>query len=462
MDGLESALEKMRAEGLGEAAVETFARQYRRLQEGETGTLAESEIEPVADLPDAEELPDAEAPLDQAVIIKLNGGLGTSMGMSKAKSLLEVKDGKTFLDLIAEQVLDLRERSGARLPLVLMNSFATREDSLEALARYPDLSAGLPPDFVQNKVPKITEDGLTPVSHPDDPALEWAPPGHGDLYTALVTSGMLDALLEGGYRWAFVSNSDNLGAVLDPRILAHLADSAAPFLMEVADRTSSDRKGGHLARRASDGGLVLREIAQTPDEDLDAFQDIERHRYFNTNTLWVDLHALRDVLGDDGVLDLPMIVNRKTVDPSDKSSTPVIQLETAMGAAIGVFDGATALRVPRSRFVPVKTTNDLLSLRSDAYVVGEGRAVHLAPEREGVPPFVDLDSDYYKLVADFDARFPSGAPSLVACDALHVHGDVTFGAGVVVRGEVTIDGPATVPDGAVLEGDGGGAQPTSA
>jgi UTP--glucose-1-phosphate uridylyltransferase len=453
VDGLDAALGKMRDEGLGEAAVETFARHYRRLRDGETGTLAEADIEPVTELPDAEDL-EAEAGaelLDQAVVIKLNGGLGTSMGMTKAKSLLEVKDGRTFLDLIAEQVLDLRERSGARLPLILMNSFATREDSLAALERYPDLAAGLPADFVQNKVPKVTADGLAPADWPADPSLEWAPPGHGDLYTALVTSGMLGALLEAGYRWAFVSNSDNLGAVLDPRILAHLADAGAPFLMEVADRTSSDRKGGHLARRRSDGALVLREIAQTPDADVDAFQDTGRHRYFNTNTLWVDLRALRDVLGDDGVIDLPMIVNRKTVDPSDASSTPVIQLETAMGAAIGVFEGATALRVPRSRFVPVKTTNDLLSLRSDAYVVGAGRAVHLAPERAGVPPLVDLDPEHYKLVDAFDARFPAGPPSLVACDALRVRGDVTFGGGVVVRGEATVEGPATVPDGAVLE-----------
>jgi UTP--glucose-1-phosphate uridylyltransferase len=456
VDGLQSAIEKMRAEGLGDAAVESFARQYERLRAGETGTLAESEIDPVDELPDAEDLRETAGPelLDQAVVIKLNGGLGTSMGMTKAKSLLEVKDGKTFLDLIGEQILDLRERSGARLPLILMNSFATREDSLAALERYDDLSAGLAADFVQNKVPKVREDDLAPAQWPDDPALEWAPPGHGDLYTALVTSGTLEALIDGGYRYAFVSNSDNLGAVLDPRILAWLADSGAPFLMEVADRTSSDRKGGHLARRTSDGGLVLREIAQTPDEDVDAFQDTSRHRYFNTNTLWVDLHALRDVLGGAGVIDLPMIVNRKTVDPGDKSSTPVIQLETAMGAAIGVFEGAAALRVPRSRFVPVKTTNDLLSLRSDAYVIGEGRAVHLAPERDGVPPFVDLDTDHYKLVGQFDERFPAGAPSLVACDALHVHGDVTFGADVTVRGEVTVEGPAKIPDGTVLEGAG--------
>jgi UTP--glucose-1-phosphate uridylyltransferase len=456
VDGLQSAIEKMRAEGLGDAAVESFARQYERLRAGETGTLAESEIDPVDELPDAEDLRETAGPelLDQAVVIKLNGGLGTSMGMTKAKSLLEVKDGKTFLDLIGEQILDLRERSGARLPLILMNSFATREDSLAALERYDDLSAGLPADFVQNKVPKVREDDLAPAQWPDDPALEWAPPGHGDLYTALVTSGTLEALIDGGYRYAFVSNSDNLGAVLDPRILAWLAESGAPFLMEVADRTSSDRKGGHLARRTSDGGLVLREIAQTPDEDVDAFQDTSRHRYFNTNTLWVDLHALRDVLGGAGVIDLPMIVNRKTVDPGDKSSTPVIQLETAMGAAIGVFEGAAALRVPRSRFVPVKTTNDLLSLRSDAYVIGEGRAVHLAPERDGVPPFVDLDTDHYKLVGQFDERFHAGAPSLVACDALHVHGDVTFGADVTVRGEVTVEGPAKIPDGTVLEGAG--------
>jgi UTP--glucose-1-phosphate uridylyltransferase len=455
MDGLQASVEKMRAEGIGDAAIDTFAHHYRRLRDGESGVLAEADIEPVADLPDAEDLPDADASeaLDQAVVIKLNGGLGTSMGMTKAKSLLEVKDGMTFLDLIAEQVLELRGHGDARVPLVLMNSFATRDDSLEALSRYEGLSADLPPDFVQNKVPKVRADDLAPVSWEADPTLEWAPPGHGDLYTALVTSGLLDDMLGKGYRYAFVSNSDNLGAVLDPRILAWFADSGAPFLMEVADRTASDRKGGHLARRREGGGLVLREIAQTPDEDVDAFQDVSRHRYFNTNTLWVDLRALAGVLErSGGVVELPMIVNRKTVDPADKDSTPVIQLETAMGAAVGVFDGAAALRVPRSRFVPVKTTNDLLSLRSDAYVIGDGMAVGLAPERDGTPPLVDLDPDFYKLVGDFEPRFAQGAPSLVGCDALTVRGDVTFGRGVVVRGEVTVEGVDSVPDGAVLEG----------
>src|SRR3954453_1535691 len=393
----------MRAEGLGDAAVQTFPHHLRKLREGETGTLPESEIEPARDLPDADELPERDGSVDamsQAVVIKLNGGLGTGMGMTRAKSLLEVKDGRSFLDLIAEQILDLRERSGARIPLVLMISFATRDDSLAALERYPDLSADVPPDFVQNKVPKVREDDLEPAEWPDDPSLEWAPPGHGDLYAALVTSGMLDTLLERGYRWAFVSNSDNLGAVLEPRILGWLAREEIPFLMEAADRTEADRKGGHLARRVEDGQLILRESAQTPDEDTDAFQDVTRHRFFNTNTLWLDLRALARVLEErDNVLGLPMIVNRKTVDPADSSTPPVYQLETAMGAAISVFTGARALRVSRERFAPVKTTNDLLGLRSDCYVLTEECHVVVSPERRLGSLLVDLDPAHYKLLA---------------------------------------------------------------
>jgi UTP--glucose-1-phosphate uridylyltransferase len=445
-----AAVRKLRDAGIGDAAVQTFARQLERVRAGESGVLPEADIEPVGDLPDADDLTDAPAPLDEVVVIKLNGGLGTSMGLSGPKSLLEVKAGRTFLDLIVEQVRHLREQHGARVPLVLMNSFATQAPSLEAIG---DLEQDVPRDFLQHKVPKLRAEDLEPAEHPADPDLEWAPPGHGDLYPALVTSGMLARLLERGYRYAFVSNADNLGAVLDPRILAWFADSGAPFAMEVADRTEADRKGGHLARRASDGALVLREVAQTPDEDLDSFQDIGRHRYFNTNTLWVDLRALDTALrAGGGVLELPLIVNRKTVDPKDKASTEVLQLETAMGAAIGVLDGATALRVPRTRFAPVKTTDDLLGLRSDAYVIAGDRSVRLAPERNGRAPVIELDGEHFKLVGDFEQRFAHGAPSLLHSERLQVEGDVRFGAGVVVRGNVRITGPRDVPDRAVLRG----------
>jgi UTP--glucose-1-phosphate uridylyltransferase len=452
---LESSVHKLRADGAPEIAIDTFAHYLRQLAEGETGMLPESEIEPLEDVQDADQLSE-DAPrevLDRAVAIRLNGGLGTSMGMSGPKSLLPVKDGLSFLDVIVRQVMGLRKRSGARIPLVLMNSFATRDATLAALERYPELGADVPLDFVQGRVPKLRADDHEPVEWPADPALEWAPPGHGDLYTSLVTSGMLDELLERGYEYAFVANSDNLGAVLESRILAWFAREGLPFAMEVADRTEADRKGGHPARRRG-GGLVLRETAQTPEEDLDALQDTGRHRYFNVNTLWINLSALKALLAKrDGVLGLPMIVNRKTVNPSDPSSPAVLQLETAMGAAVGVFEGAAALRVPRSRFAPVKTTDDLLVLRSDAYELAEDGRVELAA---GQVPFVELDPQRFKLLAGFDARFPAGPPSLVGCERLVVRGDVGFGRGVVVRGSVEVEhdgqGRLEIEDGTVLEG----------
>ncbi|HWK30299.1 MAG TPA: UTP--glucose-1-phosphate uridylyltransferase [Solirubrobacter sp.] len=454
-EGLRASVEKMRAEGVADAAVRAFEHYYHQLEAGETGLLPEDSIEPVDDPVELDALPSDLAAertaLESAIVLRLNGGLGTSMGLTGAKSLLEAKDGLSFLDVIVRQVLALRTAHDVRLPLVLMDSFSTRADSLAALEAYPELAAGLPLDFLQNKEPKLLVDGLEPASWPRDPGLEWCPPGHGDLYTALLSSGLLAALLEQGYEYAFMANSDNLGAVLDSRILAWLRAERVPFAMEVTDRTEADRKGGHLARRRADGRLVLRETAQTPEADLAALQDITRHRFVNTNNLWLDLRALDAALRErDGVLGLPLIRNRKTVDPSDPSSPAVFQIETAMGAAIEVFEGARALRVPRTRFAPVKTTDDLLALRSDAYALTSDARVVLAGGRE-TPPFVALDPAHYKLLGDFEARFPDGPPSLVECDRFEVEGDVRFGAGVVARGDVRVQGPRTVADGEVLQ-----------
>ncbi len=449
-EGLQASIEKMRRERVPDVAIATFEHYYRQLEAGESGLIPEDAIEPVRELQDADALPRDDAPLGQAVVIKLNGGLGTSMGMHRAKSLLEVKDGLSFLDVIARQVLALREASGARIPLVLMNSFYTRDDSLAVLERSGDLASGVPFDFVQHKEPKLLVDGLMPAEWPPDPSLEWCPPGHGDIYPALLTSGMLATLLERGYRYAFMSNSDNLGAMLDPSMLAWFADQRLPYLAEVTERTPADRKGGHVAVLKETGGLILRETAQTPEEDMDAFTDVERHPFFHVNNLWVDLRALDRLLRErDGVLGLPMIVNEKTVDPADASSPPVYQLETAMGAAISVFEGAQAIRVPRARFVPVKKTSDLLVLRSDAYMLADGARIELAEGRER-PPLVELDDEHFKLLDDFDARFPAGPPSLVRAERLVVRGDVTFGRDVTVIGDVTVEGPRQVEDGALL------------
>ena len=445
MSGLDACVAKMEREGIAPEAVEAFKHYYEQLAGGETGMIREADIEPIESLPRFEELEEGDAPLDEAVVIKLNGGLGTSMGMTGPKSLLPVKEGLTFLDVIARQVLSLREAHGVRLPLVLMHSFATRNASLKALREY-DLEVDVPLDFVQSKEPKILADTLEPAEWPENPDLEWCPPGHGDIYTSLQSSGMLERLLDEGYRYAFISNVDNLGAVLEPRILAWFAASGAPFASETIDRTEADKKGGHLARQGD--RLILRETAQVDDADQDAFQDVSRHRFFNANNLWVDLAALADTLEESGpVLGLPLIVNRKTVDPSDKHSPAVIQLETAMGAAIGVFEGAQALHVPRHRFLPVKTTSDLLIMRSDAYALTDTYRLELAGR--DAAPFVSL-GDEFKLVADFDERFPAGPPSLAEAERLEVSGDVTFGRGVVVRGSARVEGPAQVPDDAVL------------
>jgi UTP--glucose-1-phosphate uridylyltransferase len=454
-DGLMRAEEKMRAAGQHEEAVRAFARAYERLVGGESALIGSDELEPVAGAPRLETLDEAAAgALDQVAVIKLNGGLATTMGLRGPKSLMEARDGRSFLELIVEQTLALRGRYGARLPLVLMNSDATREATLRALARFGELPVEeLPLDFMQSMTPKLDAGTLEPVSWPQEPSLEWAPPGHGDVYGALRRSGMLAALLERGFRYAMISNSDNLGATTEPRIAALLARERIPFLMEAVIGTEAERKGGHIARRRADGRLILRESAQTPPEDQDSFRDYRRWRYFNTNNLWVDLEALAGELdAHDGVLELPLIVNRKTVDPRDSGSTPVLQLESAMGAAIGLFDGAQVLEVPRTRFAPVKTTDDLLVLRSDVYRVLDDFRVEPISERASELPYVELDPAYYKLMDAFERRFPDGTPSLREAERLIVHGDVTFGAGVVVKGAVELDAPEplTLGPGTVL------------
>ena len=430
--------QKMTAAGMGDAAIRAFRRNYEALLRNETGLIPEDSIAPVAHLASLAELGSASAGpglLGKSVVIKLNGGLGTSMGLQGPKSLLPVREGVNFLDLMVRQILDLRKSTGAPVRLLLMNSFSTSAETLAHLERYraEGLADANEVELMQNQIPKIDAVTMQPVSWPADPSLEWCPPGHGDLYPALVGSGWLDRLLDEGVIYAFVSNSDNLGAILDPVILRHFAESGAPFLMECTRRTAADRKGGHLARRKSDGRLLLREVAQCPDADLDAFQDIDRHQYFNTNSLWLRLDLLKEQLAaDSGVLPLPMIRNNKTVDPRDKQSTPVIQLESAMGAAIECFEGATAIDVPRSRFAPVKTSGDLLALRSDAYEILENGQVRLHPSREGRPPVISL-SDEYKLVDSLDLL--GTVPSLIGCRSLKVSGPVRFEAGVVITGD---------------------------
>ncbi|WP_366179841.1 UTP--glucose-1-phosphate uridylyltransferase [Actinomyces timonensis] len=452
--GLRAAREKMRQGGAAPEAIDVFTHYYEELEAGATGLIPESTIEPLTSIDSIDDVEisdeDAREALSRTVLIKLNGGLGTSMGMSRAKSLLPVRDGKSFLDLLVGQVEAARAKHGATLPLIFMDSFRTREDTLAALERHPGIAVdGLPLDFLQNRVPKIRQDDLEPVEWEADPSLEWCPPGHGDIYTGLVASGVLDALIERGYKYAMTSNADNLGAAPSARIAGWFAASGAPYAPEMCRRTPADVKGGHLAVRKSDGRIILRDTAQTPADEMRYFTDQFRHPFFHTNNIWLDLEVLRATLFERrGILGLPLIRNEKTVDPSDASSTPVYQLETAMGAAVEAFEGATAVEVPRSRFLPVKTTNDLLLVRSDVYEVDEDGLLRMVSETSCT---VDLDPRYYKRIQDFEARFPGGVPSIRGARTLTVRGDWTFGEGVVASGDavVTEEGsPGFIADGA--------------
>jgi UTP--glucose-1-phosphate uridylyltransferase len=449
---------KMKNEGLQPLVIDTFAYYYNQVLSGETGLLYDREIQPVAlqEIKDFDRLKKYAAAgrrvLQHCVRIVLNGGLGTTMGLTGPKSLIEAKNGKNFLEIILQQA----DHSGVRL--ALMNSFNTHAATREALAKMNPRRTPL--QFIQHKFPKIQQTDLQPATWPENPELEWNPPGHGDMFTALQTSGMLAKLLKDGIRYAFIHNLDNLGAQMDSGLLGYFAEHPFPFMMEVAEKTPADIKGGHLARHRN-GRLILREAAQCPKDEITAFQDITRYRFFNTNNIWVNLEALTALFEKEHTLHLPMILNPKTVDPRNENSPAVYQVETAMGAAISLFDGATAVRVPRSRFFPVKTCNDLLALRSDCYVLKDDYHLRLTPQRSatGKPETVKikLDPKFYGKIDLLEQRFNKGLPSLVNCESLRIGGDVYFESKVIIQGAVSIkntqSAAAVIKEGTLINQD---------
>jgi phosphoglucomutase len=441
----------MKAEGLSDSAIAAFGHSYMELLSGSGGMIGEDSIKPAASIPDLEKdikgivSPDT-ALLSETVVLKLNGGLGTSMGLDKAKSLLDVKGGNTFLDLTAKQVISMRKNFKAPVKFMLMNSFNTSKDTLGFLSKYASLSEDPKLELMQNKVPKVDKATMGPAEWATNKHLEWCPPGHGDLYTSLYGSGKLDELLADGIKYMFVSNSDNLGATLDLDLLAYFAQTGVPFLMECCRRTEADKKGGHLAVRASDGQLILRESAQCAKPDEPMFQDVTRHQFFNTNNLWIRLDLLKALMvSKGGFVPLPTILNSKTVDPQQDTSTKVYQLETAMGAAIECFQGAGAVCVPRTRFAPVKKCSDLMLLRSDAYVIDENNVLVLNKACNGVAPIVDLDDKKYKLVQNLAAATQGGFPSLVGCRKVSVKGICWLSSRNVFKGDVKVINESAEP-----------------
>lgn len=411
--------QKMIDQGMDNFVIDLFSTYYKSLKKGEKGLIYKDEISAVekAQVINYKELKNnSNEHLRKFAIIKLNGGLGTSMGLKKAKSLIKVKGSMSFLDIIVMQILKTREKSKIDIPIIFMNSFNTQKDTLESLKKYENLKVdNLPLDFLQNRFPKIKTSDLSPFTSSDD-SLTWNPPGHGEIYITLSSSGILDKLLKKKIEYVFISNSDNLGAEYDPNILNYFASSKLDFLMEVCKRTSMDKKGGHLAQ-SKKSGLVLREIAQTPQDEYEEFADINLYKYFNTNNIWINLISLKKRLLVDPYFKLPLIVNKKRVD-----STDIIQLETAMGAAISSFKKSKIVVVSRDRFVPVKKTNDLLSLWSDIYRLTQDYKIKRVPK---ILPKVELNADFYGTIKQLQQRVKI-TPSLKGCSSFTINSDYTF------------------------------------
>uniref|UniRef100_A0A8C6TEP1 UTP--glucose-1-phosphate uridylyltransferase n=1 Tax=Neogobius melanostomus TaxID=47308 RepID=A0A8C6TEP1_9GOBI len=381
---------------------------------------------------------DIAAALNRLVVVKLNGGLGTSMGCKGPKSLISVRNENTFLDLTVKQIEHLNKTYDTNVPLVLMNSFNTDEDTKKILQKYTHHRVQIH-TFNQSRYPRINKESLLPIAKSmgaDGEGEAWYPPGHGDIYARK--------------EYIFVSNIDNLGATVDLFILQHLMsqpqDKRCEFIMEVTDKTRADVKGGTLIEYEE--RLRLLEIAQVPKAHVDEFKSVTKFKIFNTNNLWISLPAIKRV-HDANALDLEIIVNPKTLD----GGLNVIQLETAVGAAIKSFKNALGVNVPRSRFLPVKTTSDLLLVMSNLYSLDAG-SLTMSKKREfPTTPHVKLGSSFTK-VQEYLRRFEN-IPDMLELDHLTVSGDVTFGKNVSLKGTVIIianhGDRIDIPAGAMLE-----------
>lgn len=327
--------------------------------------------------------------LTKVAICKLNGGLGTSMGCRGPKSTIPVKGSATFLDLTVRQVDFLNSRYGVDVPLVLMNSFRTHDTTVRALSRYASHHVTVH-CFLQSAFPRLDRDTFAPLPlEPFSPATEaaWAPPGHGDVFRALDKSGLLEKLLAAGKEILFISNVDNLAATLDLRLLHHVLTRSIPFCMEVTERTRSDAQGGALV--GYDGKLKLLEAGLVPADRLEEFKSLRVFSEWCTNNLWVSLKEVKAALAAGAIVS-PVLVSERSVIGADGVRVPVLELETAAGAAIEFFARAEAVRVPRSRFLPVKNTGDLFAVQSCLYEVRHGSLV-LSPARSTpTPPLIKL------------------------------------------------------------------------
>ncbi|XP_059095625.1 UTP--glucose-1-phosphate uridylyltransferase-like isoform X2 [Tigriopus californicus] len=387
--------------------------------------------------------------LQKLVVVKLNGGLGTSMGCKGPKSVIPVRNDLTFLDLTVQQIENLNKTYDADVPLVLMNSFNTDEETHKIIQKYSGFRVRIM-TFNQSRYPRINKESLMPVARDirtENDIEAWYPPGHGDFYQSFYNSHLLTELVSQGREFAFMSNIDNMGATVDLSILNLCLKENHEFIMEVTDKTRADVKGGTLIQY--EGKLRLLEVAQVAKDHLEDFKSVKKFNVFNTNNLWMSLPAITRVI-EEKMLDMEVIVNPKVLE----GGVNVLQLETAVGAAMKCFDNGMGINVPRSRFLPVKKSSDLLLIMSNLYSLRNGSLV-MSPERMfQTTPLIKLGDAHFKKVGDFLNRFAS-CPDIIELDHLTVSGNVNFGKNVALRGTVIIianhGDQIDIPSGSILE-----------
>ncbi|MCK6547211.1 UTP--glucose-1-phosphate uridylyltransferase [Myxococcota bacterium] len=295
----------------------------------------------------------------EVAVVVLNGGMATRFG-GVVKGVVEVFDGETFISLKAQDVARAHQTFGARIPLVLMNSFATHASTLEHVESKKRF--GLAADdllwFQQSVSLRMNPDGSLFIG--DDGLPSYHAPGHGDFFSCIRRSGVLGKLRDRGVKTLLFSNVDNLGATIDPVILGYHLLIGADMSAEITEkrRTASGDwdKGG--APAYVDGRLQIVEGFRFPP----SFQQ-ESLPDFSTNNFLFRLAAI------DREVELERHVVKKKVD-----GRPALQLESITCEASGVTDArgqpsfALGLfRVPREgatgRFFPVKEPQDLEALR---------------------------------------------------------------------------------------------------
>lgn len=278
--------------------------------------------------------------MGQLGIVVLNGGMATRFG-GRVKGTVEVFEGKSFLELKIRDVCKISEK----IKIFIMNSFSTEQKTKQLCLEKKEFGVKSSITmFNQFIAPRLNMDGSYYQS--EDDLCSFYGPGHGDFPYALKASGCLDSFIDGGGRYIFFSNVDNLGARVDPVLLGIHIRRQSELTAEIAKKNPGDVGG---APAIVDGKLRLVEGFCFPD-----YFDHNKVDVFNCSTYWVNAESLKKEFI------LPWYVVNKKV-----CGHKVVQFERLAGD-MSCFFKTNYLKVPRNkRFFPIKTPQDLKDYRSD-------------------------------------------------------------------------------------------------